>query len=598
MSHTNKQPLNLRKTASKNSTKKLQQQQQQLSGRVISSQSSKDEDDEDGHVARRQGEGNSGGGEGYEYWEVEYGLEHDEDGNIARERSIERQILDAIEQLGEKRSSTREEALTRLLDILSQYYVPDLVDSHKDDLVDLLKRSIKRGGTRECILAANVISLVFITTGEQDEQVLIELAPLLKYTIANHDQPESRAACLYTLATACYISSTPQPSHLPTYDLLDYLVNLIMPKDTSSAPSSSFSGATPVPSETLVAALESFGFLYAALFGRGSSARSRDNESDNDEYEGSYIDGHEGYTGLGASTIATKHKRDLQQARQLFNKLAPTIHYTLLEHPSVEVRVASGEVIGLMFEILDYHERQRQRHEDLNYEQYQQEKERIRRESETYGDQDEWDEWNEDGDRRVGGKGRGWIAPMSMMTTTGPFKYMDRQDLVDVLGNLATDSNRHRSRKDRSAGRSAFRDIVKSVELDQISGIGDDDDDVDDRKPQETLKLKDYIVEFIGWGAGIGKGTFHSYRRDSRPGSQFGSRAGSRPASSLGNYSDGGNNSSRDDFASIEQIYALKQQQKGRKVDRKQNGDVAKLRHVQRKKDRGRGRGRNEEIEF
>lgn len=39
-----------------------------------------------------------------------------------------------------------------------------------------------------------VISLVFITIGEDDEKMFTDLAPLLKYTITNHDQGEVKAA--------------------------------------------------------------------------------------------------------------------------------------------------------------------------------------------------------------------------------------------------------------------------------------------------------------------------------------------------------------------------------------------------------------------
>lgn len=51
--------------------------------------------------------------------------------------------------------STREEALTKLVAILSQNFVAELLDSQKEDLMDLLKKCVKRGGTRECVLAAN-----------------------------------------------------------------------------------------------------------------------------------------------------------------------------------------------------------------------------------------------------------------------------------------------------------------------------------------------------------------------------------------------------------------------------------------------------------
>ncbi|KAG0362728.1 Interferon- developmental regulator 1 [Mortierella sp. AD032] len=490
----------------------------------------------------------------------------------------------------------------------------ELLDSHKDDLMDLLKRCIKRGGTRECVLAANVIAVVFITAGQEDEQVLIDMAPLLKYTITNHDQPEAKAACLYALATACYMSSAPQPSHLPTYDLLHYLADLAAPKDASSS-------STATQSETLIAALESFGLLFAALFGKGIAS------DDNDEESNSGDD-----TGTGS-----QHEKDLQQARRLFSKMIPTIHYTLLEHPSVEVRVASGEVVGLMFEILDHYERQRQRHEDeAGINEHRQELQRGR---ETYqDDEEEDDDWDDDG-----GGGGGGIAP-----TTGPFRYRDRQDLVDVLANLATDSNRHRSKKDRCTGRSAFRDILKTVDLDvDNDGAAADRGGGNEGWPQETLKLKDYIVDFHGWveilqlsylrdrltfglqthlfynpmlhillpstailyspidfafhnssaGTGTGKGNSGGSRLGSRAGSRInsraGSRAGSRPPSSLGYCSDGGGG---EDLMAIDQLYLQQlQQQANRVMDRKyQSAEVTRLRHVQRKKERGGGKSFDE----
>ncbi|KAG0269150.1 Interferon- developmental regulator 1 [Linnemannia exigua] len=625
MLYVNKQPLSLRKTASKNSTKKLQQQ---LSGgrthlspasaaaaaaaaaggsrhasRIGSRVHSDDEDDDD-----------YGGGGGSEYWEGECGKEREDNGGRGgggREGTVESKFLDAIEQLCEKRSSTREDALTKLMAILSQHYVAELLDSQKGDLMDLLKRSVKRGGTRECILAANVIALVFITAGEEDEQVLTDMAPLLKYTITNHDQPEVKAACLYTLATACYISSTPQPSHLPTYGLLHYLADLIALKD---APSPSLS-STSIHSETLVAALESFGLLFAALFGKGIAS--------NDNYEGSNSDDD---TGLGS-----QHEKDLKQARRLFSRMIPTIHYTLLEHPSVEVRVASGEVVGLMFEILDYYERQRRRHEDeVGINEHRQE---LRHSRETYqDDEEEDDDWDDDGGGDGGGGG---IAPM-----TGPFRYRDRQDLIDVLFNLATDSDRHRSKKDRCAGRSAFRDILKYIDLDDDAGDERVGRGGNETWPQETLKLKDYIVDFHGWveilqlhylrdrltfglqthlfynpmlhillpstailyspvdfafhggsaGTGTKKGNNGGSRLGSRVNSRAGSRAGSRPPSSLGYYVDGGG----EDLTAIDQFYLQQlQQQANRVVDRKnQKAEAARLRHVQRNKERESGHGR------
>lgn len=260
---------------------------------------------------------------------------------------------------------------------------------------------------------------------------------------------------------------------MPTYDLLNYLADLAAPKDSSS----SSSLTTVIHSETLVAALESFGLLFAALFGRDSSISNFDA---NDSTSGDEV-------GAGS-----QHEKDAQQARRLFMKMIPAIHYKLLEHPSVEVRVASGEIVGLMFEVFGHHERNRRQHEEEGCQEYHRQEgtEQSRRGQESYQDDDDEDDWDDDG-----GGGGGKATNM-----TGPFLYRDRQDLVHVLANLARDSNRRRSRRDRCAGRSAFRDILKSVDLDTQGEGYKDGASGEEGRPRESLKLKDYIVDFYGWG--------------------------------------------------------------------------------------------------
>ncbi|KAF9979915.1 Interferon- developmental regulator 1 [Modicella reniformis] len=456
-------------------------------------------------------------------------VDEDDDDHQQRlsELSWEAQLKDTIEELNERRTSTREDALTRLQAIISQRFTADVLDSQKDELLELLKKSIKKGGTRESVLATNVTSLVFITIGEDNEEMFTDLAPLLKYTITNHDQGEVKAACIHALGTACLISSTPQPSHLPTYELLTFFSDIV----TSSGDSVN----APQDAETLTAALEAFSVLYAGIFPH-----------------------------LGPKVITI-------QARRYFNNIVSGAK-ALLEHPSVEVRVAAGETIALMLEILD---------------QYQQ----LRDDGEISDDEEFSETYNED-------------DPEDLEEVTGDFRYDDLDSLVTTLGALSMDSNKHRSKKERSAGRSAFRDILKSVESQE--------------QPTESLKLKDYDVEFDGWveiiqlhylrnrlasglqthfvhntmvhiilpktailySPGVGSGTFQSGSRlaaavvSSQGGSRTGSRAGSRPSSSMGIYAD-----AEETKAELDRI------------DRRYlNAEMAKVRQVQRKNERSRGR--------
>ncbi|KAG0333955.1 Interferon- developmental regulator 1 [Podila horticola] len=515
----NKQPSSgPRKTTSKSASKKQQlldiatsnsRPSSRAGSRVGSRANSDDEGDDHSEAGRDDFE--DSGAEDHHRAEVTW----------------EAQLKDAIEELNEKRSSTREEALSKLQTCLSQRYTAEILDTQRDDLMDLLKKSIKKGGTRECTAAAAVISIVFITIGEDDEKMFTDLAPLMKYTITNHENTEVKAACIHALATACYISSTPQPSHLPTYDLLSFFAEITI--------SSGASANAPHNSETIAAALEAFSVLYAGLF----------------------------------HTLGPKQLT--MQARRFFNNIIPAAK-TLLEHPSVEVRVASGETIAVMFEILDHFQRQRD-------------------DGDFSDDEEASEAYNED-------------DPEDYEDVTGDFRYDDLQGLVDALGSLSTDSARHRSKKERSAGRSAFRDILKSVELNEL--------------PHESLKLRDYDIDFRGWveiiqlhflrdrltsglqthfvhntmihsilpatailyspgsgGGGFsGSGTFSGPKPalGSQVGSRAGSRAGSRPSSSMGHYAD-----------------AADAKEELDRVDRKYlNAEMAKIRQVQRKKDRTR----------
>ncbi|KAF9158845.1 Interferon- developmental regulator 1 [Actinomortierella ambigua] len=553
---------NLRKTASRNSTKKLGQQLAQLNlgvpsggsrsgsragsraGSRLASQVNSDAEDDlqsETSAADRDDDDWGAGGGGF-YRE-------------ARETSLESLIKEAIEELGEKRASTREEALSKLSTYMTQRYAAEALDSERDDLIDLLKKSIKRGGARECVAAAGVMALVFITIGEDDEKMFTDLAPLLKYTIINHDQTEAKVALLNFFADVAVTAGESVNAHQN--------------------------------GDTLAAALEAFSVLYAGLFGHG----------------------------LG-------HSRPLMmQARRIFNKIIDPLEL-LLDHSTMEVRVASGEAIALLFEILNHYQQQRDEGEiseddDDDYEEQEQQQQQQHTHEEVHGSHSEGNGHGEaNSNRRSGGRASETYADdeedEDYNEVTGDFRFGGLNQIVATLASLSTDSSRHRSKKERSAGRSAFRDILKSVE----SG----------ERPRESLRLKDYDISFRGWveilqlhflrdrltsglqthfvhnptihgilpstavlyspgSGGEGGGSFDGGGLarfngggggggGSRMGSQAGSRAGSRPSSSMGHYADAED---------------LKEEQAVNKVDRKYlNAEMARMRQMQRKRDRGR----------
>ncbi|KAK9717985.1 Interferon- developmental regulator 1 [Basidiobolus ranarum] len=66
-----------------------------------------------------------------------------------------------------------------------------------------------------------------------------------------------------------------------------------------------------------------------------------------------------------------------------------------------------------------------------------------------------------------------------------PFRYDRMKTLIASLNSLATDCSKHRSKKDRSAQRSAFREIIGSID--------------DEQSPELKLKFRGEVITFTGW---------------------------------------------------------------------------------------------------
>ena len=65
-------------------------------------------------------------------------------------------------------------------------------------------------------------------------------------------------------------------------------------------------------------------------------------------------------------------------------------------------------------------------------------------------------------------------------------EYEEIDDLIDTLQRLSTDSNRRVNKQDRKEQKSAFRDIIKSVQ--------------EGTRPKKKLKIGGKPMLFRGWG--------------------------------------------------------------------------------------------------
>ncbi|ORX77075.1 IFRD-domain-containing protein [Basidiobolus meristosporus CBS 931.73] len=268
-----------------------------------------------------------------------------------------------IEELSEKRTTTRESTLLKLIKALSHKFLDEDLQLQSESIIDTLKKCLKKSGSaREKILASKAITLCFITLGAGEESLYKDVSPILKNIVHNSAEPEVLSAAISALAMICFIASSDE---FETLKLMDMFA--IVFKDSHKL------------TQAAISAINAHGLLFTTVSPR-----------------------------LG---------------RSMFDSVMPVLT-RLLESPNTALRVASGENIALMIETL-----------------------------------------RDD--------------------TSTNFRYDGIQNLTRSLTALVTDSRKHRSKKDRSTQRSAFRDIVSSIE---------------ERNPPELkLKFRGEVITFTGW---------------------------------------------------------------------------------------------------
>ncbi|KAJ1993173.1 Interferon- developmental regulator 1 [Dimargaris cristalligena] len=260
--------------------------------------------------------------------------------------TFEELVRDNIDKLTEKRASTREEALQWLIRAMALRYAADALESSQETFLDALRRAVRAGkSSRETLLAARGIALWFVTLGADQEQAYEDLSTLLRPLIKSVRNPATKAQCILSLAVACFIACQ---DVFATADLCRYLLPIIAsPKETP---------------EVLESALVSLGLLVSAL--------------------------------NGAPSLAGK----------IFNEVIGPLA-KCLGSDQVQVRIASGQTIALLYAMLRYRS----------------------------GESDHPAAWDD--------------AP-----------------LVDQLHALVADSSRRRSKKERAAQKAALRQVLRTVE--------------------------------------------------------------------------------------------------------------------------------------
>uniref|UniRef100_A0A8C6Q8B9 Interferon-related developmental regulator 2 n=1 Tax=Nannospalax galili TaxID=1026970 RepID=A0A8C6Q8B9_NANGA len=274
---------------------------------------------------------------------------------VDEQEDLEEKLKEYVDSLTDKSAKTRQGALESLRLALASRLLPDFLLERSLTLADALEKCLKKGKGEEQALAAAVLGLLCVQLGPgpKGEELFHNLKPLLVSVLSDSTaSPAARLHCASALGLGCYVAAT------DVQDLVSCLACLEGVFTWSCGTSGSTATLVPAsPHGLLCAALQAWALLLT----------------------------------ICPST----------QINHILDRQLPRLPQ-LLSSESVNLRIAAGEAIALLFELA------RDLEED--------------------------------------------------------FVYEDMEALCDALRTLATDSNKYRAKADRRRQRSIFRAVLHFVE--------------------------------------------------------------------------------------------------------------------------------------
>lgn len=286
------------------------------------------------------------------------------EGEDFAQEQLEDKVAEIIDGLTQKSSQGRTNCFKTFTKALVKKYMPSFVKDRTFTLCDCIERSLKKGGAEEKCAAAELATVLCVQLGTDpiSENICRSLKPTLLTIAADKSAaPNVRGHCCLALANMAFLTGG------------DMAENLILMQQFEVVFSGSYlKGDGTVPNVTTeigamhAAALNAWAFLFTLI-----------------------VPGN-----IGTMINNSKSLPSLEQISEL------------LESAHLEVRMAAGEVLALIYEV--------------------------------------GREENED------------------------FEEDFAVDLIDSLKQLATDSHKYRAKKDRKQQRATFRDILQFIEEDTV----------------------------------------------------------------------------------------------------------------------------------
>lgn len=283
--------------------------------------------------------------------EVVNGAEKEGVDELSQEEVFEEKLREAMDLATQKSAQGRTMALESMCTAFLKKFIPDFVEDRRMTLTDIAERSMKKGKSAEQVTAAKLAVLLCVQLGGSGsgEEVIKDLRSVFITLMSDPSAPmKTRAAAASALGDCCFLASQPEDYE----DILMSLEKIFNVKSVANAPEDFYGLQT--------SALSAWTLLYTLL-------------------------------------PSSRAFKSLESHMQLFENL--------LEAGNVELRIAAGEAVVVLYEAAYDH---------------------------------------------------------------------DEEEIVDLveplipgLQELAKDSAKYRSKKERKEQKSSFRDILKTIEDDE-----------------------------------------------------------------------------------------------------------------------------------
>ncbi|GMF20753.1 unnamed protein product [Phytophthora fragariaefolia] len=142
-----------------------------------------------------------------------------------QEDAVDDGLEGAMEQLTEKRDSTKVAALEKILDMLRAEVMSDRVQSAKVTLTSHTLGCLKKKAKESSSLALRVLSMVAITLGADEQEFFDDILAPVERIFTDTGDGAMRVEAVYALSIACFVCC---PDDEPKWELLEVLGSFIV----------------------------------------------------------------------------------------------------------------------------------------------------------------------------------------------------------------------------------------------------------------------------------------------------------------------------------------------------------------------------------